>query len=201
MAVLLELLKPLERLLNKGFESSKKAREISAQHAGKVLAVLVSKPNFSVHIEIQDSALRFLDGVDIEPDTTLGGDLVDLIKLAKPNPERTLRETGIVIEGDAGFAQAIQELMAALKPDPEEELSKVFGDVTAHQVGRAVEQFSNWTRTTLDTFGTNFREFLSEESRDLPTRYETEEFMGLVETLRDDIDRMIARLEKVQSKL
>ena len=200
MSVLLELLKPAERLLNKGFENSRKAREISAQHAGKVFAVYVSKPNFSVHVEIQDSALRFIDGANIEPDTTLGGDLVDLLKLTRPNPEQTLRETGIVIEGDAAFAQAIQELIAALKPDPEEELSKVVGDITAHQVGRAVEQFSGWARTTLDTFGANFREFLSEESKDLPTRYETEEFIRDVETLRDDIDRMIARFEKMQHR-
>jgi len=38
------------------------------------------------------------------------------------------------------------------------------------------------------------REYLQEESRDVPSRYEVEEFAGEIGRLRDDVDRLEARI-------
>ncbi|MEM7282764.1 MAG: SCP2 sterol-binding domain-containing protein [Pseudomonadota bacterium] len=201
MSLLLEMLKPAQNLLNQGFANSRKAREISAEQAGKILALYATNPNFSLFIEVENQRLKFMDEINGEPNATLGGSFMNLIKLATGDQEAVIRSSDIIIDGDASFAQAMQELMAALRPDPEEELSKVFGDVMAHQMGRAFGQFTSWANKTADTFSMNFREFLSEESREIPTRYETEEFMQSVDELRDDIDRMIARFESLKSKV
>ena len=200
MSVFLEILKPTLHLFNQGFANSRKAREISAKQAGKTLALYASNPNFSLFIQVEDQRLTIVEDVDGEPNASIGGRFVDLIKLATGDEDTVIRSSDIIIDGDASFAQAMQELIAALKPDPEEELSKVFGDVMAHQMGRAFSHFTSWANKTADTFSMNFREFLSEESRDIPTRYETEEFMRSVDELRDDIDRMIARFENLKAR-
>ena len=46
--------------------------------------------------------------------------------------------------------------------------------------------------------GDNVREYLQEESRDVPTRYEVDRFTQRVGALRDDVERIAARLNRMQ---
>ena len=46
----------------------------------------------------------------------------------------------------------------------------------------------------------NVREYLQEESRDVPSRYEVERFADEVGRLRDDVDRLEARINLRRSK-
>ena len=46
----------------------------------------------------------------------------------------------------------------------------------------------------------NVREYLQEESRDVPSRYEVERFTRDVGALRDDVDRLEARLARLSGK-
>jgi ubiquinone biosynthesis protein UbiJ len=48
--------------------------------------------------------------------------------------------------------------------------------------------------------GANVREYLQEESRDLPTRYEVERFAKKVNALRDDAERIAARIERLEEQ-
>jgi ubiquinone biosynthesis protein UbiJ len=43
----------------------------------------------------------------------------------------------------------------------------------------------------------NIREYLQEESRDVPSRYEVERFAQQVDSLRDDVARLEARLNRL----
>lgn len=43
----------------------------------------------------------------------------------------------------------------------------------------------------------NIREYLQEESRDVPSRYEVERFSKGVNVLRDDVDRLAARIDQL----
>jgi ubiquinone biosynthesis protein UbiJ len=45
--------------------------------------------------------------------------------------------------------------------------------------------------------GGNIREYLQEESRDLPSRYEVERFAAELGTLRDDVDRLAAKVGRL----
>ena len=46
--------------------------------------------------------------------------------------------------------------------------------------------------------GANIREYLQEESRDAPSRYEVDRFTANVNALRDDVDRLEARIDRLQ---
>ena len=45
----------------------------------------------------------------------------------------------------------------------------------------------------------NITEYLQEESRALPSRYEVESFRSKVDTLRDDVDRLAARIQRLEA--
>ena len=83
--------------------------------------------------------------------------------------------------------------------DWEEHLSRVTGDVLAHQVGNVARGMLEWGRNTLDTVSRDVAEYLHEESRDLPTRGEVDEFLARIDTLRLDVDRLEARVQRLQA--
>jgi ubiquinone biosynthesis protein UbiJ len=82
----------------------------------------------------------------------------------------------------------------------EEELSRVIGDVAAHQVGNAARAFLEFGRRAAGTLAQNVAEYLQEEGRDVPARTEAEEFNVEVDRLRDDVERLEARLALLQGK-
>ena len=89
--------------------------------------------------------------------------------------------------------------MKAARPDLEEELSRVIGDVAAHQIGNVARSFAGFAQRAVTTFTQNVSEFLQEEGRDVPSRTEAEEFIRDVDKLRDDVDRIEARIDRLKS--
>ncbi len=65
---------------------------------------------------------------------------------------------------------------------------------------RMQRQFQNWTEETIETFKLNCKEFLQEETRDLPAGPEADIFYQQVDQLRSDFDRLSARIELITNR-
>jgi ubiquinone biosynthesis protein UbiJ len=89
------------------------------------------------------------------------------LSLVGPGAEDRLRGSSIRIAGDAEVAQRFRDLLQHTQPDFEEELSRVVGDVAAHQVANIARGFFDWGRKAADSFSTNVAEYLQEEGRDV----------------------------------
>jgi ubiquinone biosynthesis protein UbiJ len=82
-----------------------------------------------------------------------------------------------------------------LRPDLEELLARAVGDVPAHQIGHFTRLALRWSRGAARTTLTNIAEYLAHERRDLVPRNEGEQFLRAVDALREDVDRLEARLD------
>ena len=109
-----------------------------------------------------------------------------------------LRDGSIEFAGDVYTAQAFQELLAYGRPDLEEELSAIVGDAAAQGIGDVARNIGRWAEGARATMRQNVSEYLQEESRSVPSRYEVDNFRQDVNTLRDDVDRFEARLAQVE---
>ena len=105
----------------------------------------------------------------------------------------------VVLEGDTKLAQRFSDIFAALDIDWEEQLSKVTGDVIAHELGNALTGFSSWAKRSRRVMTDNLGEYLTEERKLLPTPFEVEEWSEGVEKLRDDVDRLATRIVRLIS--
>ena len=105
------------------------------------------------------------------------------------------------IRGDADIANRYRELMVLARPDLEEELSRWIGDGPARRVSQAAKAALSWTRKARRTAGQNIAEYLTEESRDLVSRSELEEFLSAVDQLRESTDRIEAKLGRLERRL
>jgi ubiquinone biosynthesis protein UbiJ len=193
-------LSPLESVLNRNIVGSAAARALCQQLAGKVLALHVTGLPLSLFFRSNGERMT-IDTADVDPPSaSLSGTPFAFLRLAGPAPESAIRGGAIHIQGDAEVAQAFSQLLQAAQPDLEEELSRVIGDVAAHQVGNAARAALGFGRNAIDTLRQNVAEYLSEESRDVPTRTEADEFFAEVDKLRDDVARLEAKMARLQQR-
>ena len=195
MSPLQALLQPVARVLNKNIRESTPARALCGQLDGKVVAIRVRDTALASYIMINDETVELSPEHDAEPDVVITGSLVTLALLAG---EDSIRDGSLDLTGDAATAQAFQQLLTHAQPDIEEELSGVIGDTAAHGLGKVARGVGRWARESRSIMRDNIREYLQEESRDVPSRYEVEQFSKGVNTLRDDVDRLATRIEHLR---
>jgi len=188
----------LENVLNRGLPRSPRAQQLCAELTGRkvvitiaAMHVLVESTGFSMKLSVVTAE----GAAGSHPDATITGGPLSLLALSGADPEAVLQRGDVRIEGDAELAQKFRELALLLHPDLEEELSLMLGDVPAHQIGRLARGLLGWTRNAATTTVRNVAEYLGHESRDLVSRNEAESFLRGVDSLREDLDRLAARIQ------
>ena len=193
------LLRPIAEVLNRNIAESTPARELATQLDRKTVAIRVRDTALATYFVFDQDVVTLTTEFDADPDVAITGSLVTLARMVAGAGAQAIRDGDIDLTGDAATAQGFQALLDHAKPDVEEELSRVIGDVAAHQLAEFARGVGNWARDARATMGDNIREYLQEESRDLPTRYEVERFSQRVGELRDDVERIAARLKRLES--
>jgi ubiquinone biosynthesis accessory factor UbiJ len=190
----------LENVLNRGLPRSPRAQQLCAELAGRKVAVAIAGSPRYVLVESTGMSLKLSTVlaaalVSTPAEATITGGPFSLLALSGPAPEAVLQRGDVRIDGDAELAQKYRELALLLRPDLEEELSLVVGDVPAHQLGRFARAAIGWTLKAASTTVRNAAEYLGHERRDLVPRSEAEQFLRGVDTLREDVDRLAARID------
>ena len=191
-------LRPIASVLNRNIRATTPARDLCAKLAGTVVAIRVRNTALAAWFLVGEDNLELTTDCDAEPDVLISGSLLTLASMAGTTGTSALRDGSLELTGDPHLADDFQKLLTYAKPDIEEELSSVVGDAVAHQLGEFARGVGNWGRDARSTMGANIREYLQEESRDLPSRYEVDRFTESVNTLRDDVDRLEARVKNLQ---
>ena len=130
------------------------------------------------------------------PDVTLRGDVPVFARLAFG--EGVTRRAGeLQISGDIELGQRFQHVLKSLDIDWEGQSARFVGDVAAHQLGRAARGLRAWARSSRGYLEQDLREYLQEENRLLVRREAVDRFLGAVDTLRADADRLEQRLTRL----
>ncbi len=189
------LTQAIENLLNRNLPRSPRAQALCAALSGKRVRVEARGLAWVLIIESMNTSVKLTKGDDGEPpaDAEISGTLLNLAALAGSHPEEVIQRGDVSISGDAELAQQFRELAMLLKPDVEEELSRIIGDTPAHQALRFVRMATGFGRRAAATGVRNVAEYLAHERRDLVPRAEADDFYRGVERLREDLDRLEAR--------
>lgn len=193
-------LKPLEELVNRGIAASPQATTLCGRLAGRRLSVDPTGLPGAVTIAAENDRVRIWIGPGADADCTIRGLPLSLARAGMSGSPETLRQGMAEVSGDPSVAQDFRRLLDLARPDWEEELSGAVGDLLARQIGNAARGLAEWGRRAAESLARDTAEFLSEESRQLPTRFELEEFLEDVDRLRDDIDRCAARIERLETR-
>lgn len=189
----------LENVLNRGLPRSPRAKQLCAELAGRRVAVHV-RGFGRVVVESTGDTLKLSRDSTEAADATISGGPMGLVTLLGPTPEAALQRGEVEIRGDAELAQRFRELAMLLRPDLEEELALAIGDVPAHRIGRFTRMAFGWTRNAARTTVQNFAEYFAHERRDLVPRAEGDQFLKGVDALREDVDRLEARIDLLATR-
>lgn len=200
MSSLEALLRPAASMINRQIKAKTPARDLCSTLADRVMALRVTNTALAIYLIVDDDQLLLSTDYEQEPDVVVSGSLLALTRLLGPAGDSVIRDGGVELSGDTLLAQQFQKLLRYGRPDIEEELSGVVGDVAAHGLGEFVRSVGEWGREARATMRQNIGEYLQEESRAVPTRDEVETFREQVDVLRDDVARFEARLKVIETK-
>jgi ubiquinone biosynthesis protein UbiJ len=193
----------LDRAVARAMTDSPRATELIQRLQGRRLAITVSGTPWTRVIESTGRSLKALrpgDADDAPADATIVGAPLSLLALAGADAQSVIQRGDVQIGGDAQIAQQFRELGALLKPDIEAGLAQFLGGSGAHLAMRGMRAAAGWTRTAAWTSVRNLAEYLSHESRDLVSRPEAEHFLRGVDALREQLDRIEARLQLMEQR-
>ncbi len=203
----LDALKPLagralEAALNRVLALDPETCQALRDLDGQRVALTIEAPALALQIRVDGTRLR-VGPVDPaqEPDlavrSTLGGLFAQLPFLAQTR--RGGSPVGRVrVSGDAELARRLQQLAARFDPDWQQPFAQVFGEVLGVQLANAVRSALQHAWHGAQDLAHSAAEYITEESRDVVARAELEAFYDDVDILRDDLERLAARLMRLQ---
>lgn len=185
----------LEAILNQYLRFDPASVPRLAKLDGKVIAIEVTDWGQQLYICPKVDGVRVLEQTSDEPNAWIRGTAGALFRRW-----RGISKAGdqIVIEGDTEVAQTFQAILAHLDIDWEEQLAQRMGDPLAHCLSNLWRGFQDWNQRASITWSRNSTEYLQQELRALPSRYLVEGFLNEVDTLREDADRLMARIERLR---
>ena len=172
------------------------AREILSAHAGKIAAFDLFPLRFAVAVD-PDGTLRAVPE-NSSPAVTIRLTHATVLQILAEG-ENAWRKANV--EGDTGFASDISKVAANLRWDVEEDLSRVFGDIVAHRMSEAGRSAAAWPKQAAGSLAGTVAEYLTEEKHVLVTPLRAAEFVRDVDDLRDAVERLDKRIERLQRQV
>jgi ubiquinone biosynthesis accessory factor UbiJ len=190
---------PIAALLNRNLAASTPARGLCAGLAGRSCAVLLRGPELRLRIAAEPESLT-LALSDAPADATVAGTPLALARLLKDGSSEQLNSGALGISGDPDTAQAFAQLLHHLRPNLEDELARLFGDLPAYYAGTLARQAARFARGAVVSLARSAAEYLREERRDVVARAELESYLSGVDQLRDAVDRAQARIDLLAAR-
>jgi ubiquinone biosynthesis protein UbiJ len=186
-------LSPAAAFINHVLAQQPWAREELARHAGRRMRF--SAPPFALGLSITDKGEVASMPLGDTADVTLSV-AATRVPFLFIDPEAAMKD--VRIEGDAEFAQTLAHLAREVRWDVEEDLSRVLGDIPAHQMMRFARAFTAWGREAGKRFAQTTGAYFVDESPTLVRRDAAETVSRDVATLRDDSARLEKRIELLE---
>ena len=198
----LDALKPLagralEQALNRLVELDPDTAEALRGLGGRRIGLALEAPPIALELAVADGRLVVGPPKD-EPDlgvrATISGVLSQLPFLRPPGAPPVGK---VRINGDAELARQLQKLAQRFDPDWDEPFARALGPVFGPQAARLLREALAGGAKFAKGFSRDAVDYLTEERRDLVGKAELAAFHDDVDELRDQVERLAARLARL----
>jgi ubiquinone biosynthesis accessory factor UbiJ len=161
-------------------------------HAGKSARFVVGPATFNYAIQPSGEVRA---AANAAPDATFRLTPASLARALFERDRKALQEAEV--SGDTALASDIAYVAQYLDWDVEEDLSRFIGDIAAHRVVGAARGLEAWQRQALFNLAQAFKEYWTEEQPVVAGSDRVAEFVREVDRLRDDVERLEKRIDKL----
>ncbi len=199
-------IRALEGALNRYLKLDPDIPSRFATLSGKIIAVELEGLGQTIYFAPEAEGIHILAEYAGVPDAILCGTPLALLRMGGlQSDSRAAREAlasgAVQIGGDVELGQRFKQILDAVEIDWEEHLSGLVGDLLAHKLGNAARAVQSWGRQAAATLGQDFAEYQQEEAHNLARPDDVQNFIGAVDTLRDDVERLEQRVVRLHRRL
>jgi ubiquinone biosynthesis protein UbiJ len=181
--------------INRLTASAPLARDRLARFAGKTASFRVGPvPPVALTVQTTGEVLAAVDEAPRDLEIRMSPFL--LPRLAARD-EAAFRD--VEMQGDMELAGEIAFLAKNLRWDVEEDLSKVVGDAAAHRAVATVRAAAEWGKDASERLAAGAAEYWTEEDPLIASRVKVEDFVAGVTELRDAVERLDKRIERLEN--
>jgi len=183
----------IERCINTALRFDPATKAKLANIDGAILAFQCLRPELKLFFCVDTTAINVKSYCEIPPDVTISGELADFINVMSDS-SKTFAASELSVSGKIHVLSQLQEILADADIDWEEPLADIIGVVPGHLVAQSARNAWQWLNTQKRQFEQNFRPYLEEELRAIPSQVELQSFY-------DDVDDTNARLNRVEARI
>ena len=190
----------LEAALNRALALDPETRDGLRALDGQRIVLHVEQPPLALQVRVEGERLA-VGPVDatVEPDLNVRSTLRTLVSQLPMFRRDDAPPVGrLHMSGDAELARRLQRLAQRFDPDWQQPFVAVFGDVLGVQIANTVARALRQARHAGRNLAETAAEYVTEESRDVVGREELNAFHDDVDGLRDDVERLVARVARMQ---
>lgn len=178
----------LEALINRYLDLDPDSQHRFEELNGKLIKMQLTLPvKMNVYIQCSQNKIFLLDHCQAEPDVTISGSLLSLIRVWQM---KIMHTTGVLeISGDALVAHAFNELLRNMNIDWQSHAEKYMGGTIAQCGASIITKIKNHLEKNKQNCEENIKDYLQEELKQLPTKTEVNYFLQAVDALIDDVAR------------
>ena len=190
----------LEAALNRALALDPETRDALRPLDGHTVVLQLDAPPLALQVRVDGERVEVgpVDGAreaDLSVRSTLGGLIAQLPWFKRDDAPPVGK---VKMSGDAELARRLQRLAERFDPDWQLPFVHVFGDVAGVQVAKAVGAALRQARIVGRNVAESAAEYVTEESRDVVGKAELHAFHDDVDVLRDDVERLAARVNRLQ---
>ncbi len=189
----------LEKAINTALAMDSDSQQRLTQLAGKVIQLSITDWNIEIYARYDQHGIQLFTDQPSHVDTTIKGRLFGLIRVGLAKGEgAALFEQKIEIDGNTTVGEHARELFSKLDIDWEDHLSRLVGDNLAYHIGKGAKATLNALKTMRQASRQSTTEYLQYEIQALPSQQEVQHLFQGIQTCRDDVERVSARIALLQ---
>ena len=191
----------IERLVDGALDLDPETRDALTGLSGKVVDLEIAGAG-ALRLRFEDGRIRIgpRDGA-IGANVSIRGAPLSLLRFALARErEALILDDDVTLSGDMALATRLQQVAARIDVDVEEAIARRIGDIPAHELLRALRGIRVWAQDTGSSLLADVSEFLRHESAMTPLGEEVERFAQQVDDLRDDVERLDARVIRLERR-
>jgi len=171
---------------------------------GKLVAIELSGFDVQFYLAFTGSVVRVQSHCQGEPDARITATPVSFLRyglIDRQRQQQTIFAGDVKISGDVEVGHQVNALFEEINIDWEEHLSRIVGDIAAHEIGLRTRALGGWLHQTFATIIDDTSEYIHEEKRWFIQQEELDQFLLSVDVLRDDVARLGKKIERLQQQV
>ena len=195
----------LEVALNRALALDPDTRTALVALDGQRIALTLESPALAMQIGVSGQRLTVgpvdpSQEADLAVRSTLGGVLAQLPFLANARRGNNAPAGRVKVSGDAELARRLQQLATRFDPDWQQPFVTAFGEILGVQIAQTLRAALLQARRSARDLAETAAEYVTEELRDVVPRAELDAFHDDVDVIRDDVERMAARVARLRQR-